>query len=299
MNTEVIRYVDPFSLRIFPGITGSHFISVPKIQTGIFPSASTSLEYFISPNHGYFPSDFQVEQHLLSAIQKFTTTCKPLQIPATTVLHNSTYASLKSTVCKERIQLCKGCWDIQAAPRGSAIPRAPGFPFQELSLLHTPSAWDSSSMDGFQLLQKTKGRHIWQKSCKMFINHGWSCCCCDVLRGSLWRAAPSCNLINPVLLVPVTSGISVPHKSLLACRGLSPCPFLVLPLPGWTSHKAGEEPSPLATTTKTYEVSKEIKAPTALINTGAFWRLCNPSRLNLIFFWCSAAWGDKPHLLTA
>lgn len=49
------------------------------------------------------------------------------QIPFTT----SVYASVKPTACKEQMQLHKGSWDIWAVPRGSAISKMPGFPFQE------------------------------------------------------------------------------------------------------------------------------------------------------------------------
>lgn len=122
------------------------------------------------------------------------------------------------------LQLVKSrCSSIQADETSEQRPGALPFPkclvplSKNLSLLHTPSAWVSFGMDGFQLLQKTKDRHIWQRSCQTLINHDWSWCCCDVPQGCLWRAVPSHNLINPAL--PLTSramAVLVPRKS----RGL-------------------------------------------------------------------------------
>lgn len=121
------------------------------------------------------------------------------------------------------LQLVKSRWSsIKADETSEQCPGALPFPkclvslSKSLLLLHAPSVWDVFGVDGFQLLRNTKGRHIWQRGCKTFINHDWSWCCCDVPQGSLWRAAPSYNLIKPASLLPLASGaraVLAPRKS--------------------------------------------------------------------------------------
>lgn len=192
-------------------VNGNHSISfsrswvfyVPIIITVISPRFSTRTSLAVSSPKFYYH----------------------LQAPANPS-HNR--LSQHPSTHQWNLQLVKSrCSSIKAAETSEQCPGALPFPkrlvplSKSLPLLHTPSAWDGFGVDGFQLLQKTKGRHIWQRSWKMFINHDWSWCCCDVPQGSLWRAVPSYNLINPAPLLPLASGaraISAPHKCCGLCR---------------------------------------------------------------------------------
>lgn len=121
--------------------------------------------------------------------------CYHLQAPANPS-HNC--LSQHPSTHQWNLQLVKSrCNSIKADETYEQCPGALPFPkclvslSKSLSLLHTPSAWVGYGMDGFQLLQKTKDRHIWQRSCQTVINHDWSWCCCDVPQDAFEELYPA------------------------------------------------------------------------------------------------------------
>lgn len=121
--------------------------------------------------------------------------CYHLQAPANPS-HNC--LSQHPSTHQWNLQLVKSrCNSIKADETSEQCPGALPFPkclvslSKSLSLLHTPSAWVGFGMDGFQLLQKTKDRHIWQRSCQTVINHDWSWCCCDVPQDAFEELYPA------------------------------------------------------------------------------------------------------------
>lgn len=153
----------------------------PRYRQESFHQVQQILSVYI-PIKIIFLYDFEWEYLSLSALQNFY---YHLQAPANP---SHKYLSQLLSTHQWNLQLVKSrCSSIKAGETSEPCPGALPFPKCLVSLsknsppLHTPSKWDGFGVEGFQLPRKTKGRHIWQRSCKD-VHKSW------LIMMLLWRA---------------------------------------------------------------------------------------------------------------
>lgn len=155
----------------------------PRYEWELFHQLRQILSVLYPHNHhSYF-----------SKILDYITCCQLSKtlLPPASPSKSQAQLPFTTSVCTSVKPVKSRCSSAQAEEMSEQCPGALPFPnrlvplSKSLSLLHAPSAWVGFGMDGFQLLWKTKGRHIWQ-SCQTLINRG-----CDVPKDAFGELCPA------------------------------------------------------------------------------------------------------------